>query len=317
MIEGLDPTPLALGSVVAAGTSAVASASEASMIDWLSDVYDEHASSVFTLAMRITGDVPRAELAVEQAFAAFIETASIRDMAVAGPLLRGLVVRAARDMLRSMVVALVPDLLAGATDASARDEGDDPLLPAGLRVVPFPRADTAFAAHLDHALSATELHLRSVERELRAAYPAARLVMGLALSNLIPGDVRLYAYRDGSLMATRDVLDPYDLDQWWRDVSLPRTVLSADHRYVDANEAASALFGVRHDGIIGVPAGTFTRHETDPAIGARLFELLDRTGAITSTAFVVRPDGTELAIDFHTELDGPRHVTTMRERAAS
>jgi PAS domain S-box-containing protein len=83
------------------------------------------------------------------------------------------------------------------------------------------------------------------------------------------------------------------------DEGLPRTIVGAAGKYVEANAAAAALFGVSRHKIIGKPAGSVTRHEANEEVGRRLFATLAATGALHSTAVVTRPDAEEWSIEFH------------------
>ena len=75
--------------------------------------------------------------------------------------------------------------------------------------------------------------------------------------------------------------------------------MGAAGKYVEANAAAAALFGVGRRRISGKPAGSFTRHEASEEFGRRLFATLAESGALHSTAVVKRPDGEEWSIEFH------------------
>lgn len=54
------------------------------------------------------------------------------------------------------------------------------------------------------------------------------------------------------------------------------------------------------------------RHEGSPDVARRLFAKLAETGFLRSTAIVVRPDGEERAIEFHTRRVREVYVTVMR-----
>jgi len=135
--------------------------------------------------------------------------------------------------------------------------------------------------------------LARVEAEVREAYPAAVVRARDAMAGYSIGAETWYAYRDGSVGSDTSG------DEWWGDQSLPRTRVSADGRYVDANDAAADLFGVERDRIVGSAAGAFTRHESDAEIARRLFALLAESGELQSTAVVLRPDGQTWPIEFH------------------
>jgi PAS domain S-box-containing protein len=142
---------------------------------------------------------------------------------------------------------------------------------------------------------------------LRKAYPASTVQVGDPLGSL-GATRRWYVYRDGRTPPT--VVG----DDWWTDDTLPTTVVGEDGRYVDANSAAEELFGVPRASIVGALSGSFTRHEDDPGLGSRLLETLRRTGAMASTAVVVRPEGEEIPIEYHMRAVTPenRYITVMR-----
>jgi PAS domain S-box-containing protein len=180
-----------------------------------------------------------------------------------------------------------------------------------VSVATIPSSDRAFRVHVDAALA----RIRNITpellcAELRLAYPDATVHVSDALADIGAPDPRWYVYRD------RDLAREPAAPEWWWDEQLPRTVLDRDGRYVDANHAAAELFGVDRASIIGAPSGTFTRHEADEDLGRRLFDELARTGELSSTAVVVKPDGTEVPIEFH--MSGvPRtdsFTTVMRPR---
>jgi PAS domain S-box-containing protein len=168
------------------------------------------------------------------------------------------------------------------------------LPPGRVRLVTFPPADSAFRAHVETALDKLGRgELAGVEAEVREAYPSAVVRARDAMAGFSIEAETWYAYRDGSVG-----FDTPD-GAWWDDESLPRTRVSAEGRYVDANDAAADLFGVDRDRIVGSFAGAFTRHESDDAIARRLFSLLAQSGELHSTAVVLRPDGQTWPIEFH------------------
>ena len=178
-----------------------------------------------------------------------------------------------------------------------------------VNVVTIPSADRAFRAHVDAAIE--DLGLRDVpalEARLREAYPTAALHVSSDLGSLGGDDARLYAYRDRD--AARQPL-PGD---WWRDETLPRTVVNDEGRYLDANDAAARLFGVDRSTIVGATAGRFTRHAGSENVARRLFETVTRYGEMASTAVVVRPNGELVPIEFHMRrvAAGTEYLTVMR-----
>lgn len=177
-------------------------------------------------------------------------------------------------------------------------------------VVTIPSADRAFRAHVDAAIEALGVtNLPALETRLHEAYPTAVVRVSSVLGSVVFDDVRLYVYRDRQ--AARQPL-PGD---WWRDESLPRTVVNEEGRYLDANDAAARLFGVDRATIVGSTAGRFTRHEGGEDVARRLFETVARYGEIASTAVVVRPDGEQVPIEFHMRrlAAGTGYLTVMRQ----
>jgi PAS domain-containing protein len=178
-----------------------------------------------------------------------------------------------------------------------------------LRVITFPHDDGAFRVHIEAAQAALgKWDPDRIADAVRRAYPTVSIRSAHGLARLTPDEQVFYAYRDGRADAA------WADGEWWLDPDLPRTWMTQAGDYVDANEAAADLFGVVIDGIRNRPAGSFTRHEHDPEIGARLFALLVETGVLHSTAVVVRPDGEEWPIEFHTSqsADTDLFSTVMR-----
>jgi PAS domain S-box-containing protein len=148
---------------------------------------------------------------------------------------------------------------------------------------------------------------RDVEALVREAYPSTELLVRDRVVAAARTDVTWYAYRDGRGSA-RTVEEP-----WPDDASLPRFVFDASGTYVAANAAVADLVGLSIDEVLGSRIGRFTRHELDPSAGLRAFDVLVREGVLESTAVVVRPDGTELKVDYRiTASDDGRYVMTMR-----
>ncbi len=178
------------------------------------------------------------------------------------------------------------------------------------RVLTFPQDDLAFRAHVDAARAAlARWDPGRVEAQIRLAYPNAVVRAADRFGQLESGWRTWYVYRDGGIGAAASD------DPWWLDETLPRTVMAADGRYVDANHAAADLFGCTRDAVCAGRAGDFTRHESDGEVASRLFATLRDTGRLHSTAIVVRPDGTEWPIEFHVTATTPRgdqYVTVMR-----
>jgi PAS domain-containing protein len=137
-------------------------------------------------------------------------------------------------------------------------------------------------------------------------YPHLRVRPQSSLAGF--GQSALYVFRDG------DALAHDDDDSWIDEPSTARVVSDASGTYVDANQAAAALFGVSCAEIIGRRAGDFTRPDARVDAG-RLWELLERTGRLRSFALVSAAQG-ERRVEFITIKDdgGPgRNVTYLRE----
>jgi PAS domain S-box-containing protein len=184
------------------------------------------------------------------------------------------------------------------------------MLLGSLRIATFPASDVAFRAHVDAALERLgRCRPPALEQEIRAAYPTAVVRVRTAMAEMWPSvdSETWYAYRDGSVQ-------PQPPEEWWLDEALPRTLVAADGKYLDANDAAAELFGVTRDAIVAGRAGDFTRHEGTANVARRLFQVLTETGGLDSTAVVLRPDGEEWPIAFHMSQASDRagYITVMR-----
>jgi PAS domain S-box-containing protein len=182
-------------------------------------------------------------------------------------------------------------------------------MPPHIQVRTFPHDDVAFRAHVEAAASTTE-HWdgERVLAEIRQAYPAATMQEGNKLGQVQWGLGTWYVYRDG--MITQP-----STGSWWLDEGVATTVMTADGQYVDANDAAAALFGVDAETIKRGRAGDFTRHEGNDEVRRRLFDTLAAGRALASTAVVRRRAGDEVPIEFRTFADSEhadRYVTVMR-----
>lgn len=180
-----------------------------------------------------------------------------------------------------------------------------------ITIITVPSTDRAFRVHVDVAAAETRgLTPELLTSEVRRGYPDASVHVSSDLASL--GEApRWYVYRDRTLAR-----EPRDAE-WWRDESLPRTVIDARGIYLDANEAAAQLFGVLREKIVGAPSGSFTRHGDSEELARRLIGVLTEVGRLSSTAVVVRPDGEEIPIEFHTSRAGHSDgfITVMRPLA--
>ena len=177
-------------------------------------------------------------------------------------------------------------------------------------VISFPHDDLAFGAHIQAAADALDPRAGpgAIESEIRKAYPAAVVRRAHQMAT-VNGQDTWYAYREGSITLGADD------GEWWLDDRHPHAVISTAGDYVDANPGVVELFGVPKAQIVGSPAGSFTRHEGGDEVGRRLFAVLAETGALHSTAVVVRPDGAEWPIEFHmyrAHGQGSYHVVMRR-----
>lgn len=168
------------------------------------------------------------------------------------------------------------------------------MITGSIQVLTFPHHDRAFRAHVE-AAQARLGHWDggAVETDIRRAYPTAVVRRAHPLAALAPGQETWYVYRDGAISIGERTGD------WWLDQGHAETLVTADGTYLDANEAAADLFGVRRADIVARPAGSFTRHEGSEEVARRLFATLADAGSLHSTAVVTRPDGEEWPIEYH------------------
>src|SRR2546423_5182918 len=183
------------------------------------------------------------------------------------------------------------------------------MITRSIRILTFPHDDRAFRAHVEAAQARVgRWDGNAVERDIRHAYPASVVRRAHSLAALLPGQETWYVYRDGTITIGERTGD------WWLDPGLAETVVAADGTYLDANDAAADLFGLRRTDIVGAPAGSFTRHEGSEEVARRLFAALADAGTLHSTAVVTRPDGEEWSIEFHMRPApaGSGYVVVMR-----
>ncbi len=104
-------------------------------------------------------------------------------------------------------------------------------------------------------------------------------------------------------------------DRWWEaDGTAYGVVSDADGRYVSANDALAALYGVSTDELLAAHSGAFTPPEIR-ADALWLFTVLRRTGQLDTTTLVRRADGTNLNVLVHSVRDGAGpglHAFSMR-----
>lgn len=173
-----------------------------------------------------------------------------------------------------------------------------------------------FAQHVkenlrDVADASVDQAIQLLLERLRRVYPNADARRRADVAGFGPSPV-VYVFRDGTARQTMS-------DTWIDDTATARLVSDAGGVYVEANDAAAALFGVAQDEIVGRRAGSFTRPDTRIEDTDALWRGLAAKGRLHSLALVVRPDGTEIAVEFVTirDADGPkRNVTVLREVGA-
>ncbi len=152
---------------------------------------------------------------------------------------------------------------------------------------------------------------------VRAAQLAARLhafyprAIVRSLGHVIgfgPGTHVLLVYRDGDR-------SPYAARPWWEEPATARATITAG-RYVDANEAALALYGLTRDELLATRPGA---RVIEPQDTVWLSDILNRTGVLHSSARVRRPDGDILELEYRLTadpLDSTRLVAAVRAVAA-
>jgi PAS domain-containing protein len=179
------------------------------------------------------------------------------------------------------------------------------------RLAPFPH-DEALIAHADVALDRLgSCSPEDLQRELRATYPDVSVQRQSQIAQMTLEPV-WYVFRDGHL---GPALSPDS----WLDDNLPTFVIGDDGTYLDANDAASDLLGLRVEHIRGARIGSFTRHEATEDAGVRAFAVLARTGYLESTAVVAgSPDADGLLVDYRiTKQPDGRYQMVMRPRRAA
>ncbi len=106
-----------------------------------------------------------------------------------------------------------------------------------------------------------------------------------------------------------------DSDDWIALAATARVVTDQTGQYLDANEAAVALFGVSRERILQARAGAFTEADARIEDAGALWRALQATVRLHSLALVRRPDGSAVSVEFMTlrDGDGPgRNVTHLR-----
>jgi PAS domain S-box-containing protein len=182
-----------------------------------------------------------------------------------------------------------------------------------VTALPFPTDDLVFAQHVKEILrdgidASADGAIERLRDRLRRVYPKADARLRAEVAGFGRSPV-VYVFRDGTARQTFD-------DTWIDDPATARLVSDPSGAYVDANDAAAALFGVARDAIVGRQTGSFTRPDTRIEDRDALWRALAAKGRLHSLALVQRSDGSEISIEFVTiqDGDGPgRNVTVLRE----
>jgi len=180
-----------------------------------------------------------------------------------------------------------------------------------LTVVTFPADDAVFAERVHELvggpLAGSDDVASALEARLRRIHPRVGTSFRDSMAGF--GDRVLYVFRDGS------PLSAFSDEGWASQPDTARVVTDETGRYVDANAAAEALFGVSRDEILAARAGTFTRPDDRIEDADALWRALAKHGRLHSLAVVTCPDGSEESVEFVTVLngDGPgRNLTALR-----
>lgn len=177
----------------------------------------------------------------------------------------------------------------------------------------FPADDVVFAERVREALDGVVADStgRDVETllldRLRVVHPRVATSRRQSLAGF--GDTTIYVFRDGSALSA--LVD----EAWIDDPRTARVVTDETGRYVEANAAAAALFGVPIEEIVGRQAGTFTRPDARIEHPDALWRAIASHGKVHSLAILRCGDGTEESVEFITlrgEGRSGRHVTYLR-----
>lgn len=177
-------------------------------------------------------------------------------------------------------------------------------------VLVFPPDDYVLGMHVrellehDHADDAATT-ATALRDQLSTIYPRVAIRLREEFAGF--GERVAYVFRDGSALP-----EQHDL-AWVDDPHVARVVTDAAGTYVEANAAASELFGVQAADIVGRGAGTFTRADARIADGHALWAELERTGRVHSLAVLRVPGREDRHVEFVTlrDADGRGRNTTM------
>src|SRR5215212_2319539 len=132
-----------------------------------------------------------------------------------------------------------------------------PALRADVTALTFPPTDAVFAERVSEALEAVLLEsarddvATQLVRRLRVVHPNVAARPRSSIAGF--GGTTIYVYRDGSALSS------HDDESWIDDTATAKVVTDDAGTYLEANDAAAALFGVVEDEIVGREAGSFTR----------------------------------------------------------
>ncbi len=174
----------------------------------------------------------------------------------------------------------------------------DPDVPE-ITPLAWPSTDLAFVGMVERYVeridaASPEAAVGHLGRALGEYYPKVSLHLR---PSPVPGLGRVVeVFRDGQPLEIRD--------RWWEDGGTAQGVVrDSDGRYVEANEALAALFGVTVAELLAATSGAFTPPEIrDDALW--LYTVLRRVGQLDTTTRVRRADGSDLNVLVHSVRDG-------------
>jgi PAS domain-containing protein len=171
--------------------------------------------------------------------------------------------------------------------AEARATADPP----GLEF--RPAADVAFRGYAERALERMpEPTTTGLELRLRRLYPHATVEAN---------DNEWTIHRDRQSMSGPD-------SQWWLDATVAQVRYDAQALILEANQAASALFGRE---LVGHYWQEFVTAGSTEQVTVML-EILAEVGAAESRFRMPKPDGSLLEFDSYTEVVGDEFTTSFR-----
>ena len=166
----------------------------------------------------------------------------------------------------------------------------------------FPPDDPGFAAHVERALrdldhgSGDGIGPADLEQALRRIFPRVRVHERSPLADLGDGATAWYVYRDGHFDAHPGP------GGWWLDRSLPRVLLDAGGRCVDASAAAQELLGRPAERLAGRPLADCAPTGARDYL-AMLPDLARHIGDVDTTCTIERPGGERLEVGLHLSID--------------